>query len=156
MGELTTGEPEHLAFEVNVTPRGKDRPRASVVFKPGRRLGVHMRNTPETREFEGAVTAAAVAAMAGRPPMAGPLRLDVTAVMPIPPSWSRAKQGRAVAGTELPTGKPDASNIVKAVEDALNAVAYADDSQLVDLAARKVYGKRPGLYVVVSQFKGGR
>lgn len=36
------------------------------------------------------------------------------------------------------TGKPDTSNLVKAIEDALNGIAYYDDSQIVQLYAAKV------------------
>jgi Holliday junction resolvase RusA-like endonuclease len=36
------------------------------------------------------------------------------------------------------TGKPDTSNLVKAIEDALNGIAYYDDSQIVKLFAAKV------------------
>lgn len=38
---------------------------------------------------------------------------------------------------EPDTFKPDADNIAKAVLDALNGVAYADDSQVVELTVRK-------------------
>ena len=47
--------------------------------------------------------------------------------------------------------KPDASNVLKLVEDALNGVAYEDDSQLVSVRCNKVYVEgSPWLYIVLS------
>ena len=40
-----------------------------------------------------------------------------------------------------PTKKPDADNIVKIICDALNGVAYKDDTQVVELDFKKVYGE---------------
>ena len=40
-------------------------------------------------------------------------------------------------GELLPAKKPDIDNIVKAVLDALNEVAYRDDTQVVELQVRK-------------------
>ena len=39
----------------------------------------------------------------------------------------------------MPVSKPDLDNMVKAVGDAMNGIAYSDDSQIVSLKARKVY-----------------
>lgn len=36
--------------------------------------------------------------------------------------------------------KPDSDNIAKAILDALNGVAYYDDSQVVGLTVKKEYG----------------
>lgn len=45
--------------------------------------------------------------------------------------------------TESPdTGRPDCSNILKSVEDALNRVAYRDDSQIVKVQCEKLMRKR--------------
>jgi len=38
-----------------------------------------------------------------------------------------------------PTGRPDLSNLVKLVEDALTTLAWADDDQIVSINARKSY-----------------
>ena len=52
-----------------------------------------------------------------------------------------------------PTKKPDADNIAKAVCDALNGIAYKDDSQVVDLTVRKYYSKFPRVQVFISEAK---
>lgn len=38
---------------------------------------------------------------------------------------------------ELDTSKPDVDNVCKLVCDALNGIAYADDSQVIEICARK-------------------
>lgn len=38
-----------------------------------------------------------------------------------------------------PTGRPDLSNLVKMLEDALTTLAWADDDQITTIAARKEY-----------------
>ena len=46
----------------------------------------------------------------------------------------------ALNGELKPTVKPDLDNIAKIVADALNGLAYRDDSCIVDLVVRKRYG----------------
>jgi len=40
---------------------------------------------------------------------------------------------------QSPIGRPDIDNLVKLVLDALNKIAWDDDAQVVDIAARKLY-----------------
>jgi Holliday junction resolvase RusA-like endonuclease len=47
----------------------------------------------------------------------------------------------------MPTTKPDADNVVKAVFDGLNGVAFRDDVQVVDLRVRKRYSATPAVRV---------
>ena len=54
-----------------------------------------------------------------------------------------------VAGDIRPTKKPDFDNVTKAVCDALNGVAYDDDSQIVDAMARKFYSEQPRIEVII-------
>ena len=48
----------------------------------------------------------------------------------------------------VPTTRPDALKLARAVEDALTGVLYADDSAVVELAVAKVYGA-PGVQISV-------
>lgn len=47
-------------------------------------------------------------------------------------------------------------NIVKVVADALNGVAYHDDTQIALLAASKIYSDEEGLDIVVGEHKTGK
>ena len=42
-------------------------------------------------------------------------------------------------GEDFPTKKPDIDNIEKIIEDALNGLAYKDDSQIVEVFKRKIW-----------------
>lgn len=50
-----------------------------------------------------------------------------------------------------PTKKPDMDNIIKIIADALNGIAYYDDSQIVDTAVRKFYSDEPRVVVKISE-----
>ena len=47
------------------------------------------------------------------------------------------------------TKKPDGSNVLKAVEDALNGVVYRDDCQIADSRIVRRYGDRPRVVVSI-------
>lgn len=59
-----------------------------------------------------------------------PCTLVVTAVMPIPSSWSVKRTQEALAGQIKHTVKPDWDNLGKGISDALNDIAWKDDSQV--------------------------
>lgn len=69
------------------------------------------------------------------------VRVEIDAVFPIPKTWSKGKKAQASVGKIVPDTKPDTDNIAKAVLDALNGVAYKDDSQVTELSVRKRYGE---------------
>lgn len=131
-----------VTFKVPGTPQGKGRPRAVKIAGKAR-----MATAKETVAYEGLIALAAQQAMAGRPPLSGPVVLRVHAAFPVPPSWSKRKQSDALAGKIRPTGKPDLDNIVKAIGDGCNGVAWVDDSAITELVTSKVYGLTPGVTV---------
>ena len=55
------------------------------------------------------------------------------------------------AGVILPITKPDWDNIGKIVSDALNGIAYRDDSQVVDSRVRKIYSNEPRTVIRIWQ-----
>lgn len=57
-------------------------------------------------------------------------------------------------GRELPLKKPDIDNIVKVVADALNGVAYHDDTQIAMVIAAKTYSAMEGLDITVEEYVG--
>lgn len=83
-----------------------------------------------------------------RGPLTCPVRLTCVIYRAVPQSWSRRKRADAIADKIRPTTKPDVSNILKGIEDALNGVWYADDSQIVEYGLiGKWYAEEPRVYV---------
>lgn len=87
------------------------------------------------------------------PRIEGPLRVEITAVQPIPYSWSRKKRAAAEAGELLPTGRPDWDNVAKLVCDAANHLLWVDDAQIVQASIAKVYGRDPQVILRVARLR---
>jgi len=133
---------EIVRFTVPGEPTAKGRARSFV------RNGHVAHYTPEkTARYENLVKLAAQQAMQGRAPVDGPLRLTVHAFFSIPASWSAKKRAAAVGKPVIK--KPDASNILKAIEDGMNGVVYIDDAQCAILRASKSYAEQPRVEIVV-------
>ncbi|HZR36938.1 MAG TPA: RusA family crossover junction endodeoxyribonuclease [Nevskia sp.] len=131
------------------TPQGKGRAR-SFVHKQGPMAGRIGHHTPEkTRSYEGVIKSLGIDAMGRAGPFTCPIRLEVCSEMPVPVSWSRWKQEMALAAQIVPTGKPDPDNILKAVMDGLNGVAWIDDVQVVEFVLVKRYVAAPRVVAVI-------
>ena len=128
-------------FVVYETPKGKARARV------GRNANgfVHSYTPKTTVEFENAIAWAYRVAQLGVFKKDTPLKMTATFYMPIPQSASKKLKKSLVGWWH--TKKPDTSNIIKSVEDALNNLAYPDDSQISWLDVRKVYGEEPRLEI---------
>ncbi len=133
-----------LQFTVPGEPRGKGRPRFT-------RRGFAYTDTA-TRDYETLIREQATAAMRYWPDgmVATPVSVRLDIYKGVPKSWSMAKRRRALDGQEIP-GKPDLDNVAKGVLDALNGVAYADDTQVVRLLVQKQYSLEPRLVVTVKE-----
>ena len=71
-------------------------------------------------------------------PLKGPVKLTVYATFEPPKSWSKKKTADHLNRPHIQ--RPDLDNIVKAVADGLNRIAYEDDGQICEEASRKVWG----------------
>jgi Holliday junction resolvase RusA-like endonuclease len=138
---------EPLIIEFVGDPVAKGRARMSIAG--GRPIAY----TPaKTRKYEAALQCMAREAMNGRERFLGAVEVSVNARLPVPASWSKKKRAAALAYEIWPTSRPDADNYAKAALDALNAVAFNDDSQVVVLMVGKSYSEKPGLHITVREF----
>jgi Holliday junction resolvase RusA-like endonuclease len=135
-----------IQFSVPGEPRGKCRPRAVI---RGAHAGVY--TDSKTVAYESLIALAAKAAMQGREPYAGPVRLHLEIWMSVPASASRKRQAEMLADTVTPTKKPDACNVLAAAQDGMNGIVYADDKQVVSLVVHKRYTREPRLEIQVSE-----
>jgi Holliday junction resolvase RusA-like endonuclease len=138
-----------LTVSLQGPPQGKGRARS---FVRGGHIGHY---TPEkTRTYEASIRAAAIAEIGAQPPLDEPVDLVLRAIFPVPVSWSERKRRQAITG-DIKPGKPDLDNIVKAWTDALNGIAYRDDSLICRMAVEKRYGPQPLVVVTVRPIGGG-
>jgi len=137
-----------LTYSMSGLPRGQGRPRATA---RGGFASVYKASAD--RKYEQSVAKVAAAAMAGRDPMEGPLSVSLRFRMAIPKSATKRVKASMAAGEIPPCTKPDLSNLVKAIEDAMNGIVYVDDCQIVRAFQTKIYAEQPGVDVRVEAFQ---
>ena len=101
-------------------------------------------DSKRSRPWKADVAAAAMDAMGGRPLLVGPLELHVRFVMTRPRGHygSGRNAGVVRAGAPAyPTTRPDATKLLRALEDAMSSVVWRDDAQVVTQRVEKVYGQ---------------
>src|SRR4051812_2399697 len=114
-----------ISLILALEPVAKGRPRFS---KSG-----HTYTPDKTRQFEAACKMLMRKGYAGAP-LAGPLWVSMRFIMPKPKRCDRTH----------PSVRPDIDNLVKGVKDAANAVLWADDSQICEIKAVKLYDQSGG------------
>lgn len=119
-------------------PKGKARPRVA---------NGHAYTPEATRTYE-AMAAIRYRASGGKK-IDGPVAVHILAELGIPKSATKAQKAGMLNGTIKPTKKPDADNIAKIILDALNKIAYKDDSSVVQFDVTKTYSETPGVTVTV-------
>jgi Holliday junction resolvase RusA-like endonuclease len=133
-------------FTVEGNPVGKQRAR---YVKRGNFVSTY---TPEkTRTYESLIKEAAIKAMGSSEPLETPVTLYLYIRVSIPKSYSKKRIEVCLNGSEQPIKKPDASNILKSVEDGMNSVVYKDDSQIVNIHVTKVYSSQAGVDICVKE-----
>lgn len=121
-----------IMFEVKGKPQGKQRPR---ILKSGHRF------TPrKTTDYEQLVKLRYLEAAKGfKFEKDVPLEIEIQATFKPPKTVSNKTRFKMLEDKILPTKKPDVDNIAKIILDALNGVAYHDDSQVIFLRLSKYY-----------------
>ena len=68
----------------------------------------------------------------------------------MPKSWSNKKRTELESKRCISRKKPDIDNCMKSVMDALNGLAYTDDSQVTDTGnCKKIWGQKEGVVIKI-------
>lgn len=151
-----------IEFEVYGTPKPAGSKRGFPVRRKGGGIGVAIVDSSGTagREWRALVQDRARAAMGSAPVLLGPLRLSVTFRLCRPKGHHRARPDAAGAPQVKPTAprfpatKPDATKLLRAVEDALTGIVWGDDAQVVVQHVYKQFaapGTSPCALVMVAE-----
>lgn len=115
---------------------------------------IHTYTPEKTRLFEDAIRFELLASTCEAMPIydAGiPLKAEIKIGTKIPSSYSKKKKQKCLNGEIAPTKKPDIDNILKAIFDAMCGFAMADDSQVVEVIAEKLYVEAPFVEVTITR-----
>lgn len=135
-----------IYFKVMGKPVGKGRPRLTT-----RNGYAHAYTPKKTSEYEEKIKFEFLASTCETLPVYEkgiPLKVEMVMAFPIPQSFSKKKHEQAKRGLIVPTTKPDVDNVIKQL-DALNGLAFYDDSQIVDIHAEKIYADEPYLEIKI-------
>lgn len=137
-----------ITFLVEGKPQGKARARTFYDKRVGKMRSI----TPEqTKSYEDLIRWSYKAA-GGQYMGEKLISVDIQAFYSIPKAFSKVKANDAINGNIRPTTKPDCDNVIKAVLDALNGVAYYDDKQVVSVSCNKYYGETGCLKITIKDY----
>jgi len=135
--------PRQLRLRVPIIPqpwRGTEQTKKGFRFKPRR-----------VRDYQAAIRDHWQRNHPDHVPFSGPLRLEVTFIFPRPKGmmWKKKPMPRVPH-----THRPDRTNLIKAVEDALNGIAWRDDAQVYTGNADKYIAggeDQPGIIIHIEE-----
>lgn len=120
---------------VSFTAHGVPKPQGSKrAFVHRGRAVMTESNKAGHRDWRATVGNAALGAFADRPLLDGPLAVTLVFAMPRPKSHPKRRR-------TWPQARPDVDKLARNVFDAMSQVIYRDDSQIVELTARKVWAE---------------
>lgn len=132
-----------IKFEILGQPIAKQRPRVT-------RSGIAY--TPsKTVNYETLVKYTYQSLYPKRELILGRIEANITAVFPVPKSYSKKKTEELLNGHNNYDKKPDCDNLAKIILDSLNGIAYKDDSQVTSLHINKEYGTQPKVIVCLKE-----
>lgn len=125
-----------MKFVIEGRPQGKARARTFWNSRMGKMQSI----TPEqTKSYEDLIRWSYKAA-GGTYLGKGQFTVAIRAIYEVPASYPKKKREAALRGEIRPCVKPDVDNITKVILDALNGVAYLDDSGVIAVTVEKEYG----------------
>ena len=85
-------------------------------------------------------------------PLENRLAVKIIATFKVPKTTTKKDREQIEKGLISPTKKPDIDNIVKIILDALNQMAFKDDTQITKLEVEKIYGEEEKVYVAIEEY----
>jgi Holliday junction resolvase RusA-like endonuclease len=127
-----------INMEINIPIKavGKERPRWCKRYN-------YAYTPKKTKDFESVIAAYAAVSMREQSEkiIEGPVSVSILINDKVPKSWTDKKKIDALDGLIRPMRTPDGDNILKAILDGLNKVAYLDDKQVVQFYFNRLYAK---------------
>ena len=132
-----------ISLTIPGEPKGKQRPR-------WHKFGTY---TPtETVNYETYIKELFAIKYPDFTPLESALRMELRIFLSIPKSASNKKKASMLVNDIMPGKRPDIDNILKVVCDALEKLAYKNDSLIVRILAIKEYSEKPRLEINISTF----
>lgn len=133
-----------ICLTIPGSPVGKQRARVT-------RQG-HAFTPAKTVNYEALVKQTFAAKYPDFVPMPGPVSMILSIYIMPSKETSRKLTKAGIGGVRpRPIIKPDISNVLKSIEDALNGLAYVDDKQIISVYAEKKYSGRPCVEIIVAE-----
>lgn len=130
-------------FVIPLRPKAKERPRhrGSIAYTP-----------KATKDYERDVRYY-YERECGKPPTDKPVMVELTFNFAIPASAKKADKEQMLLGKCPYVARPDLDNIEKAVMDALNGVAFRDDSQVVAKISLKRFWRNNSIMIRIDEME---
>lgn len=130
-----------VSFVIPIKPSGKERPRLArgIVYTP-----------QKTKAYENFIKGCYIEQCGDVTFGDRSISMHIKAYVPVLTKFRKAEKIDALEGKIKPTAKPDADNLIKALLDALNELAYDDDRYIYKISVERIYSDRPRTEVMIS------
>ena len=138
-----------MKFTIWGKPKAKGRPRLSTYG------GFARAYTPQdTIEYENLIKLSYLQASETQESIKyeEPIVMTINGYYPIPKSVSKKKKADMLKAVIRPCIKVDCDNLAKIIADSLNAVAYKDDTQIIEMHIYKYYDEQPRVEVEITNY----
>ena len=133
-----------MKFDIPGPPVGKERPR-TVIGKDG---FSHTYTPQKSTNWGAVIQGFAIQAGARKHYTEDPVAVDIIIERAITKSWSK-KRKQAALEFGYASSKPDVDNVSKAILDALNGIAWKDDTQVAKLSVTRFHSERDNTSVEI-------
>ena len=145
------GDNSFIHLTIPGQPMGKQRSRArNIQTKDGRNFNINY--TPaKTVNYETLIKELFITKYPAFVPLTGAISIDIIAYLSIPVSKSKKQKEAMRNGEVFPTTRPDVDNIQKIVFDALQKLAFLNDSQIIRASVKKIYSDQPRVEIMIGE-----